>query len=418
VTEGAGLGPNKRWYLERFDPPKEAPFPVEEYRERWSRTRAAMQEAGVDCLIASTPESMCYLTGYAAEWYQGNGPRDWVPGSCVALHVDHDEPIQFDDPEEVTLIRFTSVASDVRIGPGLGWEMLDFVVGELAALGWLRGTVGVERRTARPRPDVAAYLDAALERAGARVLDATGVARGVRRRKSARELAVVREAQRVADVGLAAAREAMAPGVTELEVYGEMIRAMAAAGGEVAAIPLPVLSGYRASTVHGLASRRRIEPGDIVNVDVCGVVARYHANTARCFSIGEPSPAVREAVAHVTGAVAVVAEVLRPGLPARELLGTVERYYREVGLLGDEWWIGGYELGIAFPPDWVGDRFYELGTDPGEEALLPGDVWNYEANFYLPEGKGLALCINTFAVEEERAGFLQATPPDLVVIEA
>jgi len=45
-------------------------------------------------------------------------------------------------------------------------------------------------------------------------------------------------------------------------------------------------------------------------------------------------------------------------------------------------------------------------------------VWNYEANFYLPEGKGLALCINTFAVEEERAGFLQATPPDLVVIEA
>ena len=149
MTEGAGLGPNKRWYLERFDPPKEAPFPVEEYRERWSRTRAAMQEAGVDCLIASTPESMCYLTGYAAEWYQGNGPRDWVPGSCVALHVDHDEPIQFDDPEEVTLIRFTSVASDVRIGPGLGWEMLDFVVGELAALGWLRGTVGVERRTAR-----------------------------------------------------------------------------------------------------------------------------------------------------------------------------------------------------------------------------------------------------------------------------
>ncbi len=413
-----GPGPNKRWYLERFDPPKEAPFPLEEYRERWSRTRAAMQAAGVDCLIASTPESMCYLTGYAAEWYQANGPRDWVPGSCVALHVDREEPVQLDDPEEVTLIRFTSVATDVRIGPGLGWEMLDFVVAELRALGWLRGTVGVERRSYRPRPDVAASLDEALRATGAHVVDATGLAREVRRRKSPRELEVVHQAQRVADVGLAAARDAMAPGVTELEVSGEMIRAMAAAGGEVAAIPLPVLSGYRASTVHGLASRRRLEPGDVVNVDVCGVVARYHANTARCFSIGEPSPAVRDAVDRVTGAVPVVAETLRPGLPARELLATVERYYREVGLLGDEWWIGGYELGIAFPPDWVGDRFYELGTDPGEEAFLPGDVWNYEANFYLPQGRGLALCINTFAVEEDRAAFLQATPPDLMVIPA
>ncbi len=412
------IGPTKRWYLESFDPPKEAPFPLEEYRERWARTRAAMQDAGADCLIASTPESICYLTGYAAEWYQANGPRDWVPGSCVALHVDREEPVQFDDPEEVTLIRFTSVATDVRIGPGLGWDMLDFVVDELRGLGWLRGTVGVERRAYRPHPAAAAYLDAALQRAGARVVDATSVARGVRRTKSPRELEVVREAQRIADVGMAAAREAMAPGVTELEVHGEMIRAMAAAGGEVAAIPLPVLSGYRASTVHGLASRRRLEPGDVVNVDLCGVVARYHANMARCFSIGEPSPAVRRAIEAVTGAVPLVAELLRPGLPVRDLLRAVERYYREVGLWGEQWWIGGYELGIAFPPDWVGDFFYEIGTDPGEEVFRPGDVVNYEANFYLPEGKGLALCINTAAFEEHGAGFLQATPPDLVVIEA
>ena len=412
------IGPTKRWYLEEFDPPNEAPFPLEEYRDRWARTRAAMADAGVDCLIASAPESMCYLTGYAAEWYQANGPRDWVPGSCVALHVDHDEPVQFDDPEEVTLIRFTSVARDVRIGPGLGWDMLDFVVGELRALGWLDGTVGVERRSYRPHPVAAAYVDAALEAAGAGVIDATGIARSVRRWKSPAELEVVREAQRIADVGMAAAREAMAPGVTELEVYGAMIHAMASAGGEIAAIPLPVASGYRAPTVHALASRKELEPGDVVNVDLCGVVARYHANMARCFSIGEPSPQVRNTIRKVTDAVPLVAETLRSGLPVRELLETVERYYREVGLWGDEWWIGGYELGIAFPPDWVGDFFYEVGSDPGDETFGPGDVANYEANFYLPEGKGLALCINTFAVEGDRAGFLQTTPPDLVVVEA
>jgi Xaa-Pro dipeptidase len=411
------IGPIKRWYFEEFDPPKEAPFPIEEYRDRWERIRAAMSAAAVDCLVLTAPESIHYVTGYAAEWYQANGPAAWVPSSCVALHVDHDEPIQFDDEEEVTLVRFTSVTDDVRIGPGLGPEMVDFVVDELRGLGWLDGTVGAERRSYRPHPAAAAYADAALERAGARVIDATSVARSVRRTKSAAELALVREAQRIADIGMAAAHDAMAPGVTELEVYGAMIHAMATEGGEVSAIPLPVVSGYRASTVHGLASRRPLEPGDIVNVDICGVVARYHANMARCCSIGEPSPEIRDRVARITDAVAVVADLLRPGLPVRELLDTVERYYRETGLWGDEWWIGGYELGVAFPPDWVGDFFYEVGSDPGDETFRPGDVVNYEANFYLPQGKGLALCINTIAFEEDRAGFLQATPPDLLVID-
>jgi Xaa-Pro dipeptidase len=411
-------GEIKRWYLEDFDAPNEAPFSRDEYRGRWERIRAAMDEAGVRCLILTAPESICYVTGYAAEWYQANGPEAWVPSSCVVLHVDHDEPIHFDDEEEAPLIRFTSVADDVRIGPGLGTGAVDFIVDELRAARWLDGTVGVERRSYRPHPAAASYTDAALARAGAEVVDASSIARRVRRTKTPAELEVVREAQGIADVGMAAARDAMAPGVTELDVYGAMIHAMANAGGEVAAIPLPVVSGYRASTVHGLASRRKLEVGDIVNVDVCGVVNRYHANMARCFSIGEPSQAVQNRIDLVNGGVAVVAGLLRPHLQVGELLETVEAYYEETGLLGDEWWIGGYELGIAFPPDWVGDFYYEAGTDVGDETFRAGDVANYEANFYLPEGKGLALCINTMAFDDERAGFLQSTPAELTVIDA
>ena len=113
----------------------------------------------------------------------------------------------------------------------------------------------------------------------------------------------------------------------------------------------------------------------------------------------------------------MVRSLLRPGLPVGELLSTVEAYYRDTGLWGDQWWIGGYELGIAFPPDWVGDFYYEAGTDPGDEAFGAGDVVNYEANFYLPDGKGLALCINTIAFDGDTATFLQATPPELVVID-
>jgi Xaa-Pro dipeptidase len=138
---------------------------------------------------------------------------------------------------------------------------------------------------------------------------------------------------------------------------------------------------------------------------------------ARCFSIGEPDPVVRAAVDKVYGAVAVAAETIRPHLPVRDLLDRMERYYAEVGILQDNWWIGGYELGIAFPPDWVGEFYYELGTDPGDSAFEPGMVVNYEANFYLPRAAGMAMCINTLAVTEELAEFLQSSPSQLVVID-
>jgi Xaa-Pro aminopeptidase len=196
-----------------------------------------------------------------------------------------------------------------------------------------------------------------------------------------------------------------------------MVHAMARAGGEVAAIPCPVVSGPRAATVHGLAGRRVIAAGEIVNVDLCGVYNRYHANLARCFAIGEPDRVVRERIDAVYGAVPVVAETVEPHLPVARLLDRLEDYYREVGLLGDEWWVGGYELGVAFPPDWVGGYIYSLGEDPGGEAFATGEVVNFEANFYLPNRAGICFCINTLMFEEHRAGFIGETPARLTVIE-
>ena len=52
-----------------------------------------------------------------------------------------------------------------------------------------------------------------------------------------------------------AARDALAPGVTELEVYGEMVAALAKAGGENTAITQPVLFGTRRTR------RTRSRPG-------------------------------------------------------------------------------------------------------------------------------------------------------------
>jgi Xaa-Pro aminopeptidase len=410
---------NKDRFLESANPELMVPFSFEEYRIRLDRIRAAMELAGLNVLYLSAPESICYVSGHQSTWYQGQAPSDWYPGSGIAIHVDSNEPIHFEYEDELTLTRVGCVSRNVKIrrhdDEAPTW--VHFVVAELAASGWLSGRLGLEMWSSRPNRGYSELFQAALTAGGASVVDGTQVVRGVRNIKSAQELAYVRTAQKIADVGMRAAMNYLRPGVTELDVAAEVTYAMAKAGGESAGIPTVVASGSRSSVVHGLPSRRVITPGDIVNVDLHGVYNRYHAGMARCFSIGEPRAKVRDQVDKMVAGVGLVADLIRPSLPAHEFLQAVKSYYEEVGIWDDRWWVGGYELGIAFPPDTVGEFYYEFEREPGEKAFVPGIVCNYESNFYLPENAGLAVMTHTMAFTDESAEFLFGIPLKFEVVE-
>ena len=51
-------------------------FEAAEYAVRLDRLRRAMSEAGVDVVLLSRPESMCWLHGYTARWYRHGGPPE------------------------------------------------------------------------------------------------------------------------------------------------------------------------------------------------------------------------------------------------------------------------------------------------------------------------------------------------------
>ena len=406
--------------LEDLRPEPEIAFSREEYGARLSRLKAAMTAAGVQAMFLSSPESLYYISGFRAEWYQAFGPKAWLPASGIAVHVEHDDYIHFEVENEQVLAGFTSISRDLRILPEAAQPMdgmKKFIVTELQAAGWLAGSFALEISSYRPNRAYSEAFQAALEAKGATVVNGSDIIAGLRRFKSAQEIAYTREAARIADIGFQAALDFIRAGVTELEVYGTIIDAMAKAGGENPSITIPVSSGAKSSCMHALASRKKIVSGEFVNIDLCGVYNRYHANMARSISIGEPHAEVARRLQAVTGAKAVVAGLLRPGLPVRDLLSEIERYYRSVGIWEEQCWIGGYDLGATFPPDWVGAWYYDVHTDPGDDAFDPGLACNYEANFYLPQDAGMSMFIDTFTVDEDGAAFLQKTPAQLFVID-
>lgn len=398
-------------------PEKEPAFPAEEFAARRSRVKANMQRHGIDLLLVMSPENMYYLSGYQAMWYQAQSPRQWPASSAIAVHLDHDRHIHFDSEREAVLGRIFAVSDDVRFFPRHSYrDGSQFIVEELKAAGWLTGVVGLEFASYRPNRLISQRFEALFEAAGATVADGTDVIREVRWVKSEAEMACLEEAARIANLGMAAARSAIRPDATELEVYGEIVRATTAAGGEPAAMPIAVLSGTKTNALHGCATRRRMGEGDLVLVDLCGVFKRYHINLARTFSIGEPARQVAEKARKAAASMDVIAALLRPNLPVRELNEAVKRYFMEAGLWESRGWVGGYEMGIAFPPDWVGNFVYDPLSDINADRLFePGTAVNYENQFFMPGHVGQHFTVSSLLFTQSEAKILSDLPFDLIV---
>ena len=412
------MGENRDRVLNQCQPDVELGFTREEFDARLTAIRQRMTSDGIDLLWLMAPESLYYVSGYTCEWYQAQSPKQWPATSGIAVHADHDKFILFDTPSEQVMCRFVTCAQDIRTFPiDNRRDGIAFIMDELAAEGWLGGCIGMEFHSYRPNPAISARFRQAFESHGGKVEDGSDILRELRWVKSPQEVAYLEKAAEIADIGVAAARDAIRPGVTELDVYAEMIHAMAKAGGENPAITLPVLSGLKANTGHSLASRKKIQAGEQVNIDVSGVYWRYHANAARSFYLGDPPKDVLDYHEKSSGIFDVISDLLRPGLSVGELVKTARDYYDEVGIWSDAGWVGGYELGIGFPPDWVGNFVYEMTDTDSDKVFEAGTCVNFESQFFSPRMAGITYYICTLVFKQDQALLPVQAPRRLIVID-
>ena len=414
------MGENRDLVFEQCRPETDLAFGAEEFAGRLERIRARMERDGLDVLWLMAPESLYYVSGYKCIWYQAQSPKQWPATSGIAIHRERDDFILFDTPSEAIMCRFVTCAKDIRVFPMSGRrDGIAFIVEELKSAGWLSGGVlGMEFHSYRPNPAISQRFRDAFEASDMNVRDGSDVLREVRWVKSDAEIACIEKAAEITDIGLEAAGRAIRTGVTELDVYAEMNYAMARAGGEHPGITLPVNSGLKANCGHALASRRKIRAGEQVNIDVSGVFERYHANAGRSFYVGEPPADVLDYHRRSAGVFDVIDSILRPGLPVAELVQTTRAYYEDVGIWTDAGWVGGYELGLAFPPDWVGNYVYEMTDSDSDKILEPNTVVNFESQFFAPRMAGITYYIDTLLFRADAATRPLTFKPELVIVDA
>lgn len=389
-------------------------FSDEEYASRLVRLQQAMTEDGVDTLVLSSPESQNWLHGLALRWYKANGPRDWRPLTCTVVRVDADF-ILFEGVEHTEMIRRTSAATDVRLLPRYERDgMLRFIVNEISREGWVKNSrVGIELFSAIPNPAVSRMMEGALLDAGARVVDATLTARRVRMIKSADEIVAVKKAAEICDAGLLHLADVLTPGMTELDAHGELIRGLSAAGGEPAGLHQVAFVGLAALGVyHEISGRRVITENDFLDVDPCGVYKRYHSNRSQLYAFKEPPKGAVDLMSILTGGFDILTHKARPGVRIGDVNAELYSYYKDAGVfdLNSSVWIGGYEMGIAFPPDWVGEwKFTVVGGEDDDRVFESGMVANFESMC----GIGL---LDTFIIEDDKTSLLSKLPHEIMVL--
>ena len=198
-----------------------------------------------------------------------------------------------------------------------------------------------------------------LRKVGADIVDASALIEELRLVKSPLELAHIRKAAAIADTAMIAAREAIGPGVSETELEGVIMQEMMSAGGGYPGIRTMLGSGPRAGTHHGPPTRRRIKQGDLVFIDFCGCYERYHVNVHRTFSLGKPDERWVSLMDKSAGCIDAIQAEIKLGQPMSEVENIAQRYIDSAGIRKYVWWVGGYSLGIAVPPDWCGRHWLQ-----------------------------------------------------------
>jgi Xaa-Pro aminopeptidase len=396
----------------------EQPFPPEEYAVRREKVREAMAREGIDGILVTGAADVNYLTGYDQIWHS------YLNIIGIFLRADEESTLFFDNDGHIVLQSTTPDIGEVVVMPrGAAVSHVPLVAEAIRARGWAKGRIALQPWCYGPHPTLLAAIGERLADATAdgaeiaAITDGSTLVEDVRLIKSPREVAVMREAGRVADLAMAAARDALEPGLRETDVDAALTAALMGNGCGYPGIRSMVGSGPRSGAHHGPATHRRLKRGDVVHIDFCASLHRYHVNLSRSFAVGPADPRWHELMDKAAGCIDAVLESVKPGESMTRVQEVADAYTDAQGLRPHVWLIGGYTLGIAMPPDWVGRHRPKPREDVPIPLLEPGIVFNYENQFDVfegwPGGTGAAY-IETFLVTEDGLELLSKLPRNLV----
>jgi Xaa-Pro dipeptidase len=379
-------------------------FSLEEFTQRRTRVRSAMAAAELDWLLIFHPVGIHWLTGSDAKSYQEFQCLliSTQPGPLTIL-TREGERNEFRDDALVDAIH--------TFGGGENEDAVAAFEALARTLGLPGKRVGMEVPAYYLHPHdyvrLKQFFGAAL------VAEPTNLVHDLKLVKSPAELACIRAASRKADAAMAVFAGALQEGRSELAVAGKVVEALLGADSGLAASPINLVSGERSSFSHGAPTARRLRRGDFGNVEYGATHLRYTVTIGRQFSIGAPTPRMREIYAVVRHASAACIAAIRDGVAASAPHEAAKQVITQAGLERYRVHTTGYGLAPGFPPTW-GEPLHMLADS--NYTLRAGMVISVEPPVFIGDERLGARLIDNVLVTNDGAELLSRVSRDLIVV--
>ena len=329
--------------------------------DRLDRLRALAADRGADGLLVTFGPDVRWACGFTGS----NGLLAVLPGAAYFL----------------TDGRYTEQAkAEVR-----GADV-HVVSGELAAALGVLGVVAPGTRLLVQADHVALAAFDALGQAlpAATLVPDAGLLPPLVAVKTADEVARIERAQRLTERVFEAVVATLRVGMTERAVAAEIVAGHLRGGAERMAFDPIVASGPNGALPHARPTDRPLGPGELVVIDVGGVVDGYASDMTRTVALGEPEAEARHVYGTVLDAQEAAIRAARAGMRTDELDGVARGVIAEAGY-GEAFAHGlGHGIGLQ-------THEWPRVSHQRQDVLPDGCVVTIEPGVYLPGRFGVRI---------------------------
>jgi Xaa-Pro aminopeptidase len=273
-------------------------------RDRCERALEVARALGAVHVLTSNPATVAWLTGYAPTAETGPDPYSLPPLVLLSPGEPPKVYCASDRAGELAALGCVPLACGGQTNDEIrrGVDVADAIAVTVA-----------QHRTATER----FYLPDAIGRI-LDIVDATAELARLRVIKDIDEIALLRHSIAICDAGQRAARDALEPGVTELELWSAALNAMETTAGSRLTAVADVISGERSRAVSGDPSSRVIAAQDPVIVDLLPRFQGYWGDSTSTLT-PDPTTELKTAWGAVSDVLNRLIERVRPGTQASEL---------------------------------------------------------------------------------------------------
>lgn len=194
--------------------------------------------------------------------------------------------------------------------------------------------------------------------------------------KTSNELLKMRKAGKITGGALMAAKKAIHPGMSTMELDKIIKNYIVSHGARPSFLgyngfPASACISVNDTVIHGIPSSKEIlKEGDIVSVDVGAYIDGYHGDSAKTFAVGEISDTAKSLMASTEESLMLAIEMAKPGVRIGDISSAIQKYNEDRGFSVVKEFVG-HGVGANLHEEPEVPNFGRSGHGP---RLMPGMV--------------------------------------------